>query len=311
MQLNKKSCHKKLINSLLKSSNNNCIVFAGLGCLVIALFAFSVNWCCFKFHGNNYFPPGSLTVAISLVLITAGCRLLFTKQHYSYLITRELVFFFLVMAIIALMTNAVQFTPFPIIDPWIIAMETPLGISMPAIVDWTTSYPALHRLLTWVYASLDYQMAFIPILLILVRKTTALREYYFLLLFSALIGFTFYYFFPTVAPATMSKSTVFLDAQRATGIKFYEIRAHLQPSTLEGGMIAMPSFHALWAWFCLYFCRAVSPLFWLLLPINIVLVVSCVLLGWHYPLDLLGSILVGVITHCAYYYCAGRNTRTQ
>lgn len=303
MQSNKKSYLEKLI-SICANRSNRCILSAASLALLIAVCAFVINFLFYNYPGNNYFPPGSLAVGISLLLIASGFRLLFNTQYVGYLITRELLFFFLVMATIAFMTNGIQYTPFPIIDPLLIALEKNLGIDMPSIVSWTNSYPLFKQLLTIIYASIDYQMAFIPVFFILLMRIQALREYYFLLLFSAFIGFSFYYFFPTVAPASMSQSKVFLAAQYATGIKFQQIHSYIQPTTLEGGMIAMPSFHALWAWFCLYLCRSIPFLFFLLLPINVLLVLSCVLLGWHYPIDILGSVILGLITHGAYYFCA-------
>lgn len=306
MPLNKKNTLKKLTNQAPPLAKHSCIlVSAGLA-LSLAAIAFLINSLWFKFSGNNYFPPSSLTVGLSLFLIALGCRILFNSQHPSSLISCELLFFFLIMAIIAVMTNAAQYAPFPIIDHYLIAIEAKLGINMVAIVEWAASYPRLHQLLSLIYASLDYQMAFIPILIILLMKQTVIREYYFLLLVSAVIGFSFYYFFPTIAPASMLDSPAFLDAQRATGIKFQQIHHHLQPSTLQGGLIAMPSFHALWAWYCLYLCRSLPWLFYTLLPINILVVIACVLLGWHYPIDIVGSIIIALISHGLAYHCRGQ-----
>lgn len=280
---------------------NNSIRAIALIAILLSCLAFVINFLGFHFTGNNYYPKGSLLVGLSLVLIMLGCRLLFSNHHCCYLISRALLYFFLVMAIIALMTTAAQYTPFQPIDQKIVDFEARWGIHITALVNWTEGYPRFKQLLIFIYDSLDYQMAFLPIFMIVCLRFSAVRDYLFLLLFSAVIGFSFYYFFPTTAPASIVHSDFFTDAQRATGIKFMEIHHHLKPSTIEGGMIALPSFHALWAWFCLYLCRGIPLLFAILLPINLLLIASCVLLGWHYPSDLLGSLILALLTHRALY----------
>ena len=62
-------------------------------------------------------------------------------------------------------------------------------------------------------------------------------------------------------------------------------------------MIAFPSFHIIWGWFCLYLSYGCRWLFIGLLPLNGLLFASCVLLGWHYPLDLVGAAFVILASH--------------
>ncbi|KTD20265.1 Uncharacterised protein [Legionella lansingensis] len=288
----------------MKRSPNSCSLVAGFILCILATIALIINALIFKFPGNNYFPPDALLIAILLLLMLLGSYLQFGKRSAPVQITRELIHYFLVMSAIALATNAIQFTPFIPVDEKIIAIEEAWHINVAEILLWTLAHPLLTKLLVHIYDSLPYQMSIIPIVTILMRKFYYLREYYCLLLITALIGFSVYYFYPTVAPATAINAPFFSDAQYATGIKFNEIHQHIVPSTIEGGMIALPSFHAIWAWLCLYLLRWSSLLFILLLPINCLLIASCVLLGWHYPLDLLGSVVVLIISHILCAHCA-------
>ena len=157
-------------------------------------------------------------------------------------------------------------------------------------------------LLEFTYNTLPYQMSYIPMLIIASGRTKYIREYYFLFLISAIIGFSFYYFFPSTAPASIIKSNYFSTAQYATSLKFMQIHQHIQPTTIDGGMIALPSFHTIWAWFCLYLLRGWPVVFFIMLPVNLLLVASCVLLGWHYPMDILGGIVVILLSHGLYFY---------
>ncbi len=95
----------------------------------------------------------------------------------------------------------------------------------------------------------------------------------------------------------MIDSPFFTEAQRATGIKFTQIHAHTKPDTFKGGMIAFPSFHVIWAWLCAFLIRDWPIAFGLLFILNTVVMLSCVLLGWHYILDIFGSILVIILAH--------------
>lgn len=76
-------------------------------------------------------------------------------------------------------------------------------------------------------------------------------------------------------------------------------------------MISFPSFHVIWAWLCLYLVRQWRWVFILLLTMNFVLMVSCVLLGWHYCIDLAGSAVVIFLSHLLYDYILRWDARRQ
>jgi membrane-associated phospholipid phosphatase len=196
------------------------------------------------------------------------------------------------MCLIALATNAVQLTPFSPIDMYIVRFESKLNINMVRILEWTNTYPGFKDLLNVIYNSIHYQMSIIPLVIIVSGRFYLLREYYFLLLVTAIIGFAFYYFFPTTAPASIISSSLFSPEQTATGYKFNQIHNHINPTTKEGGLIALPSFHTIWAIFCVYLLKEWMIPCIILLVINVLLITSCVLLGWHYPIDILGGLIL-------------------
>ena len=207
------------------------------------------------------------------------------------------------MGVIALTTNAAQYTPFDTIDSHILKLESILHINMQSIMLWTHDKPTIRKLLAFIYDTLPFQMSYFPLLIIAAKQFDTAHEYYFLLLISAILGFTFYYFFPTTAPASVVESPYFSEIQHATGLKFNQIHNYIQPSTLDGGMIALPSFHVIWAWFCLYLIRGWPVLFYFMLPINTLLIASCVLLGWHYSIDILGAFIIILISHALCVAC--------
>ncbi|RUR13207.1 phosphatase PAP2 family protein [Legionella sp. km772] len=276
-----------------------------LGGLVVLLSstALLINSFIYKFLGNNYFPPNTIQIALSLLLFYFGLILQVGKDKHLTKIARELIYFFLIMCIIALSTNAIQLTPFPPIDQQIVAFEHYFNIDIPAILTWTHNHPKLHLILGFTYDSLTNQMCVLPLFLIAMGRFQLIREYYFLLLFSTLFGFGFYYFYPTTAPASVIHSPFFTPYQIATGLKFKEIHNHLPPSTIEGGLIALPSFHCIWALFSIFLVKEWPLVCAILVGGNIILIASCILLGWHYPTDIMAGFLLAGFSYVFLLWC--------
>ena len=287
------------------------IFFAALLLFILSIIAIVVNSNVYHFSGNNYCPPYSRSIAYCLLLIYGTCLLQFGKASPQIKFLKELILFFLVIAVIAIATNAVQYTPFPTIDKKIVAFESALHINLDDIMSWTYTKPTFKTLLKISYETLPLQITFIPLILIATRRFQYLHEYYFLLIISTIIGYSFYYFFPTTAPASIISSHHFSQEQYATGLKFTQIHQHAEPTTMNGGMISLPSYHIIWAWYCLYILRGWPIWFAILLPINLLLVASCILLGWHYFIDLLGGVIVIFMAHYAYNFCKSIGSGTN
>lgn len=257
-----------------------------------------VNSLFYHFPGNNYFPDNVLLFALFLILLNVGLKICFVKNSAPCLIGKELSYFFGVMLLIALATNAVQLTPFSPIDAQIVTFEAKIHINMNALLIWTNAHPQFKSLLTLIYDSLPYQMSILPLLVIMICRTHVLREYYFFLLCTTLIGFGVYYFFPTTAPASVIVSPFFSLDQLATGLKFQQLHHYLMPTTNAGGLIAFPSFHVIWAVLCVNLLKEWTIPCIVLAIINTLLILSCVLLGWHYVSDIIGS---GIVLLISYY----------
>ncbi|CZG39892.1 TPA: phosphatase PAP2 family protein [Legionella pneumophila] len=258
----------------------------------LSLVVLVINHFIYQFPGNNYFPPNTPVMACIILLNYIGLILFFGKKNRVTCSGLELINFFIVMSIIALATNAVQLTPYPPIDKQIIKLEAQLGINMISILEWTNKYQHFKYLLAIIYDTLPYQMSILPLCVIVSGRFYILKDYYFLLLCTTLMGFSYYYFFPTTAPASELQSSLFAPEQIATGFKFHQIHNHIHPTTIEGGLIALPSFHTIWAILCVYLIKDWFIPCLLLSIINVLLILSCVLLGWHYPIDILAAIIL-------------------
>jgi hypothetical protein len=279
--------------------------------IALSIFALVINAKYYQFKGINYFPAQSISMGLSLALILWGVYLTAGKASVLYKTLQYVISFFLVMCLLALATNAVQLTPFPPIDVRIIAIEESHNINLVKLFSWIKNFPALNHLLDLIYASLSFQMAIIPLIAIFLQKYSKVEEYFFFLLLTTLLGFAFYYFYPTTAPASNVDNALFSAAQKNTGIKFFQIHHYINPTSIDGGMIAFPSFHVIWAWYCCFIIRQWKYIFFTLLSINSLLVAACVLLGWHYLLDILGSIILILFAHVCLWLINYSNRRSN
>ena len=134
------------------------------------------------------------------------------------------------------------------------------------------------------------ELALFPIVLALLLEKRAIKVYLLAMLLASIVGFSIYYFFPTTAPASVFFDKNFTPFQHDTFIKFFEIHHHLPITTTQGGLIAFPSFHVIWAALLAYSLKNRKHLFYPVLVFNAIVIVSTVFLGWHYLTDVIGGL---------------------
>ncbi len=303
MPLNKKNFYQQLNNDISPKKLTICLLICSGLIFILSCVGLLVNYFIYQYPGNNYFPTNIAQIGPFFFLFYLGSMLLFGKMHRITATGRELLYFFIVMCLIALATNSIQYTPFPSIDKQITAFESLFDIDMNSIVTWTNQHAHLYSILNIVYNTLPKQMSLIPLFIIITGRFTLIREYYLFLLFTALLGFSFYYFFPTIAPAGVIVSPWFKSYQLATSLKFQQIHAHIPPTTKEGGLIALPSFHCIWALMCVYLLKEWRIAWITLLLFNCALITACIALGWHYPIDIIAGIVVFALAYILLIWC--------
>ena len=262
--------------------------------LVLSLVCFLLNHQLFHFTSIKYYPQNSLQTCLTVILLYLAMYYRFGKESNITQMSKLLLFYFAILALIAMLTTAAQLTPFPLIDKAILAAEP---FDLLTIILWTKQHPWIHTVLFWAYNSLNLEIATLPLLLIIYLKKEYLYEYFIFILYTGLLGFGFYYFYPSNGPATVLNPDYFASYQQAVGVRFTEIHHHIIPSTLEGGLVACPSFHTIWAWLTAYAMRPFPLLYKILLPYNMLIILACVLLGWHYIIDILCGLTILGIAH--------------
>lgn len=263
-------------------------------CLILSIVSSLLNVHIFHYTGIKYYPKEGLQACFTVVLLYFAMHYRFGRNHSITRRTKLLLIYFAVLVLVAILTTAAQYTPFPLIDESILKAEP---FDLLAIVLWTQQHPKLHNLLFCIYNSLNFEIAVLPFLLIMRLKKEYLYEFLIFVLYTALLGFVFYYFYPSNGPACILNPDYFAPYQQATGVRFAEVHQRIPPSTLEGGLVACPSFHTIWAWLMVYAIRPFRLLFWLLLPYNMVIIIACIMLGWHYFIDIFGALMILGIAH--------------
>lgn len=178
----------------------------------------------------------------------------------------------------------------PLVDPWLAAGDATLGISVPAVVEWTAQFPGLVTLLRWSYFSLLPQFVAPVILLPIFNDRYALWEYAWCFLLCSTVTVACLAAFPAECAFTYQRFTPLLNESRF--IQHFATARAGGFTTIDfdhiEGLVSCPSFHVAGAWMVTWAFRRT----WLLVPlaiINTALTASTVMLGAHYAVDLIAT----------------------
>lgn len=271
-----------------------------LSCGLASIFIL-INHLFFHYTGAFYIPLIWLLISpfVLLFLIVALCTKDITPRM-SFFTKTYTTYFFLFLGL-SVMTTGVQYTPFPLIDKYLVMIDQWMGFYTLPVLNWTYAHPAIHTVFTYCYSSLGLELVFLPLILAALMDKSAIRIYFLSLVISYLIGMSIYYFLPTAGPTLIFHSPHFLVVQHDTFLKFFEVHHRLLLTTTEGGLIAFPSFHVIWACFMIYLCRHHRWLFYPILLLNLGVIAATVFLGWHYLTDLISGVLLAAwSTHMAH-----------
>ena len=148
-----------------------------------------------------------------------------------------------------------------------------------------------------------YDEVFLVILVLLYRRADLTR--FFSIMFGCfLIGIPIFLLYPSIGPFTYQPETVLEGPWRGSSTfklmsnvvrDWQALRAGAELQGY-GYFIAMPSMHVAVATVLQVFSWQCKPVFWMLLPINVLLMLATFLLGWHYILDVPAGLAVAGVT---------------
>ncbi len=271
--------------------------------LLIALLLFLINQTFFHFQTTTLYDSNLLltesfkdffSVAAAFGFFLYGLTIKLTYPRTSTFFWGYTAFFLSLFANLVL-AQTIQATPFSPIDHRLAKIDTGMGIHALALMAWVYHHPLIHRSLNIFYDLLVLELFLIPILLICINARHALMVFFITQLSTLIIGAMIYYFFPTEAPSGIFYSPLFSEMQRHTSLRFYEIHHYIHaqlPS--DGGLVAFPSFHVIWVILLSYALKDIRYLFYPIAVINLIIIASTVLLGWHYFCDVMSGMIIAV-----------------
>lgn len=268
------------------------LILSGLICILL-------NAITFRYSGNPYLSNHwAWLVPLLLVIIFLASYQLKKRPNWAFLLKSYSLYLLGFFAFLV-MLDGVQLTPFPAVDNFLGAADHALKVNENALIDWSYTHPLLLNILKLAYHSIVAQWLVTPLLLFLMREKDQFYVYLITSLLAYLIGAAIYYFFPTVGPASIFTDPHFSRAQIDSVLSFKEIHHYLMVTTMDGGMIAFPSFHVLWSVITIYTLYTLRQshrfIFSLSLVLNLTAIAATLLLGWNYAVDIICGILVALL----------------
>lgn len=255
-----------------------------------------INLLTLQYPGIFYLPSRWAALIIPIVAMTIAAMVIRKDSPRAAYVIGSCGTYFIIFVSLTLLSSGIQFTPFPRIDHYLVTTDNALGFNSLAVLNWTYAHAHIKHLFQFAYDSISLELFVLPIVLAFLLDREWLNRYFLTVIFSFLIGTTIYYFFPTGAPVSVFHSSHFTQDQHDTFLKFYQIHHYLKVTTDQGGMIAFPSFHVIWATLVTYAYRRRKYLFYPLALYNVIVIASTVFLGWHYLTDVIGGLMIAAIS---------------
>jgi membrane-associated phospholipid phosphatase len=172
-------------------------------------------------------------------------------------------------------------------------------------------FPLIHNPLVFGILENAYAMLFPEVLIVVVllarcAQAGAIVRWFAVFFAAYAIGLAVFVVLPVVGPPIHDiglfdpalADTFTADLMRRMAVEFQEVR----PGGRLGGFayfVAFPSLHVAAAFILQVTLRNWPPIFWLFLPVNVLLMVSTVALGYHYSIDIAGGLILGALLSCA------------
>lgn len=266
-----------------------------LAALLTAAVLFAVNASFFRYTGISYFPRETWWLAFVALDFAVFGYWVRERSPYASFVSVNLAFYALTAAVMGVLTTGIQYTPFPRIDAALARWDAAIGWDTVATLRWLAERPRFRSFMIFCYNTTELQLVLAPFIAAFAHDRERLRTYLYAVVYSSFIGSLFYYFFPSSGPAGVFESPHFMSVQRLTHLKYEQVHNFQPVTTLLGGLVAFPSFHVAWSVLVTYAAMSRKSLFAVLAVLNVMVITSTVLLGWHYLVDVPAGIFLAIV----------------
>ncbi|GAC1452931.1 MAG: hypothetical protein PVSMB1_00950 [Gemmatimonadaceae bacterium] len=194
----------------------------------------------------------------------------------------------------------------PYADPWLAAADARIGVYVPVLVAWTRAHPATSLLAMITYASLLPQFLLTVIVLAALRERERLWEFAFHFHFCTIVAVAALTIWPAVcAPAYYGFASTIDVTFLMDQIKgFHEGTMTVIRFNEMDGLVSFPSFHVAGAVLVTWAFRHRRRILIPLMVLNAGLIVSTVITGLHYVVDVLAAAPLFACSLAAYRWWA-------
>jgi membrane-associated phospholipid phosphatase len=198
----------------------------------------------------------------------------------------------------SLMALGAMLTP----SPWLLSqqlrhVDALLHFHQLTWMVWASHYPRFEHVLTFAYTAWSGEIVLMAPLLALCRQFKRALTYIFLAMIILTVCCVIYMIWPSLPPAADFSNVHFFEKSSYALIhRYYAIHQHHIYHIGNNGLIAFPSFHVAMALLMIWATRYLKWVWPLLIIFNGIVIISTLLLGYHYLVDVIGS---GVITGAA------------
>jgi membrane-associated phospholipid phosphatase len=187
-------------------------------------------------------------------------------------------------------------TDFPLVTNVLISADAALGFHWPDIYRWVETHHWIRFALELAYASGNFQIFAIPVILALALNSQDYAEFVLQFLISATLAILIAVPFPT--ESAFLHFDVHDPYTVSTVSDYFLLRnghARELAFTSAQGLISFPSLHAMVALYFAYSLRHVRLVFPIGIALNFLMILSTPTQGGHYLFDVLSGLIAGVL----------------
>jgi hypothetical protein len=204
----------------------------------------------------------------------------------------------IVMATFALVGLPAQYAAVtagrPLTDVVLARADAALGVHVPALVAWVAQHQVARIILIGAYGCFLPEILILPVVLAVLGDRRGLWSFVLqyqlwwsvalagITLWPAAIAFAYFGIVPIVGEVVMAAHVQALHAGAFATFSFATVQ----------GLISMPSFHVSLALLAVWSCRRHRALCFGLATINAIMIVATAMLGQHYVVDVVASLLL-------------------
>lgn len=188
----------------------------------------------------------------------------------------------------------------PLIDPYLIQLDSALGYHWPGLIAWLAERPVLSKALGFVYHSSLPQILLTIIVLAVLSREAVLHHFLLVGIVTLILAVTIWWIAPSVGPSAFLPIP---EAQRsATGLYYSPAYGEFLRSLVEvgprqispeiiTGVVAFPSYHMIMALMVVWFTRG-TIVFVPAALVNSAMIPATLSHGGHHLVDLFGGLAV-------------------